>query len=293
MKLVMKNFLQIAVVSLLLVSSAFAQSDDDYVQVERKETGHPKALKTSIVRMNKGDVIVDLISAIHVGDKQYYGTLNEKFKQYDALLYELVAPKEHDVAPSTRSDEQNPLLKFQLWLTRVLGLSFQLEEIDYSAANFVHADVSPKEFAKSMKDRGETFPKMVMRVLMASAMMPVSDTRRTADALLLLTLLEKNTPQRKAKMRRLLAEEFQDMGGLIAAINGDEGSTLITARNQKAIDVLKEQLALGKKKLGVFYGAGHMPDFEVMLKEQLGFKRQAIDWVVAWDIQRIPQKKSE
>ena len=35
---------------------------------------------------------VDLIGAVHIGDIAYYDELNKQFTQYDALLYELVAP---------------------------------------------------------------------------------------------------------------------------------------------------------------------------------------------------------
>src|SRR3982751_998233 len=36
---------------------------------------------------------VDLLSALHVGEKAYYAELSKSFTQYDALLYEMVKPK--------------------------------------------------------------------------------------------------------------------------------------------------------------------------------------------------------
>ena len=38
-------------------------------------------------------VTVDLIGAVHIGDVAYYAAAQRRFEQYDALLYELVAPK--------------------------------------------------------------------------------------------------------------------------------------------------------------------------------------------------------
>ena len=38
-------------------------------------------------------------------------------------------------------------------MTSALGLSFQLDEIDYTRPNLVHADMTPDEFAQSMRDR--------------------------------------------------------------------------------------------------------------------------------------------
>ena len=42
---------------------------------------------------DKDGLYVDLIGAIHIGDKAYYQQLNKDFSAYDALLYELVAPQ--------------------------------------------------------------------------------------------------------------------------------------------------------------------------------------------------------
>ena len=37
--------------------------------------------------------VVDLIGAVHVGEKSYYEALDKQFEDYDAVLYELVAPE--------------------------------------------------------------------------------------------------------------------------------------------------------------------------------------------------------
>ena len=39
--------------------------------------------------------------------------------------------------------------------------------IDYKKANFVHADMSPDEMAKSMKDRGESIWTIMLRMMAA------------------------------------------------------------------------------------------------------------------------------
>ena len=45
------------------------------------------------MRPSARDVVVDLIGAVHVGEKAYYEALNKQFEDYDAVLYELVAPE--------------------------------------------------------------------------------------------------------------------------------------------------------------------------------------------------------
>src|SRR5215212_4290009 len=69
-----------------------------FLRLTRDEKKTPQALETAIVTYvpvdpAKGDITVELVGAVHIGDKAYYEALNKEFEQYDALLYELVAPE--------------------------------------------------------------------------------------------------------------------------------------------------------------------------------------------------------
>ena len=50
-------------------------------------------------------------------------------------------------------------------MTRLLELEFQLRGIDYTADNLVHADMSPEQFAESMRRRGESMFQLFFRML--------------------------------------------------------------------------------------------------------------------------------
>src|SRR3569833_2343207 len=67
-----------------------------FLRLLKDDKKRPLEMQTAIVRYAKpGDdsgLYVDLIAAVHIGDAQYYKRLNEQFEEYDALLYELVAP---------------------------------------------------------------------------------------------------------------------------------------------------------------------------------------------------------
>jgi hypothetical protein len=67
---------------------------------------------------------------------------------------------------------------------------------------------------------------------------------------------------------------------------GPEGSTIITERNKKALEVLDREMKRGKRKLAIFYGAGHLPDFEARLKKDFKLKRQNQRWLEAWKLTR-------
>jgi hypothetical protein len=52
--------------------------------------------------------------------------------------------------------------------------------------------------------------------------------------------------------------------------------------------VLQKELVGGKKKIAIFYGAAHMPDFERRLVEDFGMRRQGEEWLTAWDLRPRP-----
>ena len=81
-----------------------------------------------------------------------------------------------------------------------------------------------------------------------------------------------------------MAEQFTDMEVLTAAFGGEEGSSLITDRNAAALDVLRQEITAGKRKIAIFYGAAHMDDFDERLREDFQLEPFETDWVEAWDL---------
>ena len=139
----------------------------DFMRVVKPEGRKtPTAYETAIVRFTdeKNNAVVDLVGAIHIGDKDYYVELNKIFKQYDAVLYELVA--EENSKPSTESSgEKSMLSSFQSGMGNALALEHQLKYIDYHVKNMIHADLSPSEFAKRVSDRGDIV-QMIYRAIL-------------------------------------------------------------------------------------------------------------------------------
>src|SRR4030095_12864351 len=123
----------------------------------RSEKDAPVALETAIVRYRprsgEGALTVDLIAVVHIGDKSYYQKLNRHFQEYDALLYELVAAE--GVRPAQKRRADNPLGLLQKMTSLFLDLHLQVDQIDYSPKNFVHADLSPEGMAAAIKKRGD------------------------------------------------------------------------------------------------------------------------------------------
>ena len=263
------------------------QQDLQWVRLLR-EKEQPLALQTAIVRYqpvdaNQAGLVVDLIGAIHIGDRSYYDALNRQFDEYDVVLYELVAPEGTKIERGSRNRSGHPVSAMQNGMKDLLQLEHQLELIDYTKKNFVHADMSPEEFAKSMADRGEGFAQMFFKMMgMSLAEQSRQQAQgKSSDADLLLAFFQPNRAQR---MKRIMAEQFDGMESLLVGFSGPEGSAIITERNKKALEVLAREIGKGHKKIGVFYGAGHMDDMHKRLLRDFQLKPVETFWVDAWNL---------
>ena len=87
-----------------------AEKDEPkFIRVRRSDKGKPLAMETSVVRYvspERPGVKVDLVGAIHIGDKSYYDELNKLFDSYDVVLYELVAPEGTKIPKEGRPGQQ-------------------------------------------------------------------------------------------------------------------------------------------------------------------------------------------
>ncbi len=232
-------------------------------------------------------VRVDLVSALHVGEKSYYDGLTRRFKTYDALLYELVKPKDSDVprpgAARAGGGGGGAIGGFQRVLKNVLELEFQLDAIDYTPRNFVHADLDYETFARMQEERGESLFTLMIRSMLAEATR--QDAGKGSRPITLIDLLAAmNSPDSARQYKLLLARQFQDVEAQLAGLEGEEGTVILAERNKAALKVLRESIAGGKKKIGIFYGAGHMPGIAKPMVQEMGFRKVGEEWLVAWDM---------
>ncbi len=285
-KIIFKMVLFLAFfISNLSYAENLNSSTSDYMRVKKDSKGDLVSLEVSLVKYGSSSlykgVEVDLVSAVHVGEKKYYKDLNELFSNYDVVLYELVAPKEHLELLGPKENRNSLLSAPHYIIKELLGLSFQLEEINYEAKNFIHADLTPSEFLKDMEERGDSFLSVFLELFKAS--LKVQDNSGLNSPYWPLLLLSSDDPETKTiKLRRLFAKELKKSDFLLDSFN--QGSTILTSRNDRVIEVLKRQIKKGKKNIAIFYGAGHMSDLGLKLEKDLGFKRKDISWIEAWNL---------
>jgi hypothetical protein len=272
------------VLALAVASAARGDTTTAFARVAEDEQQRPTALQMAIVtyvpKDGSRDFHVDLVSAIHIGDETYYTELNDRFAGYDALLYELVAP-EGAVTLQPDGKRKGILSNTQLGMTKLLGLAFQLDEIDYDKANFVHADLSPEELRQSMAERDESLYVYFWRVFFASLDEYAKDPLGMKDWRVLSTMLESD---QDSALKTMIAYEMTNIDQVRDIFGEDSNSAVIGARNQRVIEVLLSQLDSGAKRVGIFYGVAHMPDMEQRLLNEVGLAYYKTTWIDAWQL---------
>jgi hypothetical protein len=274
------------VLVLLLPTFAAAQpTPESFIRIDRDGNREPVALQTAIARYvpagSATGVEIDLVAVVHIGEQAYYRRLNREFEKYDAVLYELVAPEGTRPTRGGERNSDNPLAMLQQMMKLVLRLEHQLQVVDYGRTNFIHADLSLDGLRKAMKDRGEDEMTVILKVfaeLMQKLREGADKPGPQAPDINLLELL-----LNPSKLKRIFAEQLVEAGG-DAGFGRTFSQLVVIDRNKACLEVLKQQLAAGKKKIAIFYGAAHMPDFDKRLKDEVGVKRNTSEWIDAWSL---------
>jgi hypothetical protein len=258
----------------------------DYVRFSEPKTG-PMALQTAIVRFVKKDLSVDLISVVHLADPAYYQRLNQELRHYDAVLYEMVGGP---VPPKSQLDKRDRgdlawLGALHGTLKSSLGLQGQLDGMDYTPPNMVHADVSHAEFNQLKAQKSESFIGLLFRAYQAQAELAAMGEVQSGMSLTELTALLSGTSS-KEEMKAIIGRQFDSVEKLMAGIEGPNGSVIIGERNNKALKVMENELAKGRKQLAIFYGGAHLPDLELKLVKAGWTPQPDQKWLDAWTITR-------
>ena len=258
-----------------------AEKKTEFLRYQEDANGGGKLQTAIVTYKNDAGQTVHLVAAVHIGEKGYYKDLNKTFEGYDALLYEMVKPK--DAGPPQPGEERNNSIisVIQRFMKDALELHFQLDDVDYTKANFVHADLDWETFQKMEDEKGESIWGLMLQQMIHEMMNPPKDQEEIGVGDLLNAL---SSPDRARQLKLLLGKQF---GHIEEQMAGFGGTVLITDRNKACFKVLRKELAAGKKNVGIFYGAGHMGDMEDRL-DLMGFHQTGIEWRTAWDMTGKP-----
>ena len=260
----------------LVVAPVVEAPATQFIRVERD--GESTRLQTAVTRFTRGEVEIDLIGAVHIADESYYEILNTSFKAYPVILFEMIGGENLGKGQAVQKEGKKPAGALGFLgsafekIQQALDLKGQKDEIDYSAENFVHADLTIEEFHKLNQEREQSLMSFMLKQAFAKP-----SGKEPSSVGLLIALLSRNPDKLKLQLVDTLGEGDTQM----ANIAGD--NVIISDRNLKCLAVMQDQIKAGKTKVGIFYGAAHYPDMEKRLIEQ-GFKQTQQTWLDAWTL---------
>ena len=248
-----------------------------------------------MIPRRRSDPVVRLVGVTHLGSAGYYDRLQALLDGEPLVLFEGVGARDKAFM-ATREKGYS----LQPALAKALGLRFQLESIDYSADRFVNSDLTMEQLAGVMR-RGEAGagpgggPAGELGV---GDLMAVMDGSSWAGLMARFGVaFIEASPKLRATVRLVLIET-------LGAVEGDpsqaEGmppqmrglmEVLIRERNAAVIGDLRRVIERGRSSrrarlasVAVFYGAGHLPDLERRMREELGYRTGPEEWFTAFDV---------
>jgi hypothetical protein len=199
----------------------------------------------------------------------------------------MVKPKDA-VPPGPGERTGSGVSDLQRLMKDLLDLHFQLDAIDYSRPNFVHADLDAETFQQLQAERGESFMTLFLNQMMQALSKPMPQGKYGADDPMnddLVTFMTRPDGIRQVKL--ILARQMGDMEQQAATFGALNGTVILTERNKAALRTLKKTIDGGKRNIALFYGAAHMPDIADTL-ELMGFEPVETEWRQAWDLSIRP-----
>lgn len=255
--------------------------------------------------VNDGGAEVALIGVIHVAEAGYYARLNKLFRDYDVLLFEMIGGEglQREEELRRKIDRSKPLGGLTLeearewnrmvaWrkkraqeeksfllgllgsaykeLSDVLGLQTQHQGIDYSAANFVHADMTLDEFRRAQARKGESFAGLMLKSVLSS-LVDKPGAYQPNEFGMMMDLLAGNKAGLKNELMRVFVHAPNDL----------EDTVILEGRNAKCMEVFDRWSRRRARNIGIFYGAAHLPGLHGALLER-GYRLQDVQWLPAW-----------
>ncbi len=175
--------------------------------------------------------------------------------------------------------------RIQAELAAALGMTFQLDAVDYGRDNFTCSDMDLDQLDAALRVQGAEFSEIAGGLtgtsLFGRFAVFLLRLMRVADVFLEGAIAD--------SMKVMMIEMFSDekvIEEMMARAGPGLAKVLIEERNQVVVDDLKAVIAdrPGLRTVAIFYGAGHMPDLARRLQEQLVYRPAETTWLTAMQV---------
>ena len=270
------------------------------------------ALRKFVPAQNAGPAIW-LAGVMHVGEPEYYHTLQQFLDAQTVVLYEGINASTHprhvdDVTGAGASEDRGghrpPLQRpagtnedysMQSALARCLGLVFQLEAIDYDRTNFLNSDLSISQIQRIMAagSRPAAPGEEGNANVSFDVLLKIMDGSSFLGSLFKAGLeVVGSSPELRGMAKLTMIEAVGRLKGDLTDIQGVPPDwkrliqVLIEARNEHLLADLRAELRKIPPggSVAVFYGAGHMDDLEKRVTADLHYRPVEEKWLTAFSV---------
>jgi hypothetical protein len=228
-----------------------------------------------------------LVGASHIGDSNYFATLQRRLDAQPLVLFEGVGARSKKIKfdPEEESSVQHTL-------ATSLGLVFQLSAIDYDRPHFQNSDLTIAQLQSLFQSGGKAGGQGTKAGAEFQQLLQVMNGSSFLGALVHVGIrFIGANPRLQAMTKVVLIELLGQIKGDLAQLKGMPPEiqrlleVIIQERNKVVIEDVKKELA-GRwpRDIAVFYGAGHMADLEKRLRTELNYVPRKTVWLTAMSV---------
>ena len=246
-----------------------------------------------------------LVGASHVGDSNYFASLQRSLDAMDLVLFEGVGARTRPYR--FESEEEGSV---QLTMARSLGLKFQLQAIDYDRPHFRNSDLTLAQLSRLVQGgregaAGDDASGEEARAGRSRAgggasgrqefeqLLQVMDGSSFLGAIVQMGFKFIGANPKLRELTKLML--IETLGALTGDLSQMRGlppgvqrlfEVIIQERDKVVLTDLKAALSGPRppRVIAVFYGAAHMADLEKRLRSELHYVPQGERWLSAMSV---------
>lgn len=227
-----------------------------------------------------------LIGVAHIGTPEYFQAIQQRLDRQSVVLYEGVGLHDVKQGPGAMKDD----LGIQTTLATALGLKFQLNAIDYRRPHFINSDLHAPELQQEVKKRAADAPGTAPDQTMDQLMEMLQGNGINGGMFTQMIGMLGSTAQMREMTKLLLIEvlgqagELLDMAKTLSPDARELLDVILTQRNEVVMRDLRTQLAKrgAAETIAIFYGAAHMDEIAMHLRDDLGYAPAQTQWDTAF-----------
>lgn len=226
-------------------------------------------LETPIIEYeNRDGKRITFVGAVHMGEKEYFGQLQQVLDQYETVFYEGV--KKGNSSLIDRLSGAGVLLSSMMkGYKKMKGsyhLAFQGEEIDYKRDNWENVDTDAKGVIDRLNKSDTVAGGIAKQALFYVGSALASGVTSLMNSVFYIP---------KTKLTEQLSKKKEKKGGLF-------DDAILKYRNEVVMERLGQFDSGNARNTAVFYGAAHLDELHKHVTTDLGYKPKNVTWIEAW-----------